>query len=140
MHWPKLAKIFSHKEDNVALTKDQADFELELAKQEYRRAMRVGGGIPFHIQGGISNSSPVSGAGAGSEPEWSGQRLLQMINSRLHVHESARGIKAEHVSAYKSGEEVFFFFVKDGKPGYLVDEWPMFPSDQFMTALRLITG
>lgn len=73
--------------------------------------------------------------------------LLSLIHARLtkklpaegmwYQGESIEGFR--HVSAYKHGDIVMVWLVTlEGKALTIEDEWALFPSDTFVTQLRLL--
>jgi hypothetical protein len=61
----------------------------------------------------------------------------RMIGMRLRLSNGVRW-PYQHLSSALAGEKVFVFVVQDNQPVTLVDEAPMFPSDQLITQLRLL--
>lgn len=64
--------------------------------------------------------------------------LLKAIRMRMRAPDGvALGVDDMH--CFKSGDVVFVFVVAAGEATIIKDEWPLFPSDQLITQLRLIT-
>jgi hypothetical protein len=65
------------------------------------------------------------------------QFRMKAIAMRLRLTQGER-FPFEHFSTAHSGEKVFAFLVVKGSPVVLEDESVMFPSDTFMTQLRML--
>lgn len=78
-------------------------------------------------------------ATTGSSTDWSSEALMRMVAMRMRTREGER-MRFDFINAYKNGESVVVFFVHDGHPNFVEDDWGMFPSDALITKLRLITG
>jgi hypothetical protein len=65
--------------------------------------------------------------------------LMQMLAMRLHAHQG-EVLPFRGLHLYREEDTVFVFFVHNGKPVVLEDGWPLFPSDQLISQLRLLHG
>lgn len=78
-------------------------------------------------------------ATTGPSIDWSSEALMRMVAMRLRTREGER-MPFDFMNAYKNKESVVVFFVHDGHPNFVEDDWGMFPSDALITKLRLIVG
>jgi hypothetical protein len=63
--------------------------------------------------------------------------LLSMISMRLRCPEGTLS-RFEHLHPVKSGDKVYTLVIQDGVAQIIEDEWGLFPSDGFITKLRLL--
>lgn len=66
---------------------------------------------------------------------YSSSKLEEMMRMRLR---SARSAFFKHWHAFKDGETVHVMVVNNGQSVLLKDDFSLFPSDQLITALRLL--
>lgn len=63
--------------------------------------------------------------------------LLDMVTSRLHD----KTINVTYINLHKIDDtKVVAFIVQRGDPVIIEDVWDLFPSDSFMTKLRVVIG
>jgi hypothetical protein len=78
------------------------------------------------------------------EPDYSTNKLLELIHMRMHRERLAPGTQIvpdfSFIAPYKNGDTVVVFLVHDKKPTYIEDDWGLFPSDALITKLRLLLG
>jgi hypothetical protein len=60
-----------------------------------------------------------------------------MIGMRLHKNQGSE-LGFEHLYPARSGDRVFTLVIQDGHAQIIEDEWGLFPSDGFITKLRLL--
>jgi hypothetical protein len=88
---------------------------------------------------GASVASPSHSHGYSATPYTndSPPALLRMIGMRLRRAEGA-SLGFEQLYPVRSGEKVCTMVIQDGVAQIIEDEWVLFPSDRFITQLRLL--
>ena len=137
----KLPEYLTYKGVPTTMEQMVKEFGAEFVSQMFKANM-----IPSNILNG-----PVPGQlGSGSagvkkmEPDYSTNKLLELIHMRMHRERLAPGTMMtpdfSFIAPYKNGDTVVVFLVHDKKPTYIEDDWGLFPSDALITKLRLLLG
>ena len=97
--------------------------------------------VPPSAIGGIRTmgASQSSQAAPMSDVQYSSDKLAQMVGMRLRTPPGAYFGNWHFHKTTRDGEEVVYcFIVNDGRATVLEDGWPLFPSDELITKLRLL--